>query len=303
MGENDLKKSKLFKRKITSADVKRIVGLILWLSLFVSVGYAIYRIIITPADAVPPDTPRLKSDYILMLVSCIAGIIVMRLPNFIEKNLKIPVPDTLSITYYVFLYGGVFLGEVRDFFQVYAYWDSILHIFSAGMLAALGFKLISILNNWDRLRLNLSPAFLAFFSFCFSVTVGVLWEIYEFTADSLLGMNMQKYMLPSGELLVGQKALSDTMWDFIVNVSGALIVSIYGFISIRRKQIKECEQREKEEAIAPSGVLADENDCANSNILQSADEIMYGASASVVDMQSAIAKEAAAAETTDESAK
>ncbi|HHU07935.1 MAG TPA: hypothetical protein GXZ59_06285 [Clostridiaceae bacterium] len=235
-------KPRLFKRKITTADVKKVIGFVLWLSLFVSMGYAIYRIIITPPDAVPPDTPRLQSDYILMLVSCVAGIIVMRLPNFLEKNLKIQITDSLSIIYYIFLYAGIFLGEVRDYFQVYAHWDTILHISSAGMLAALGFKLISTLNNWERLRLNLSPAFLAFFSFCFSATVGVLWEIYEFAADSLFGMNMQKFMLPNGALLSGQEALADTMWDFIVNVAGALIVSVYGFFTIRNRRKKEFEQ-------------------------------------------------------------
>ncbi|MDD4541862.1 MAG: hypothetical protein PHR78_06870, partial [Eubacteriales bacterium] len=200
--------------------------------------YAIYRIIITPADAVPPDTPRTQADYILMLVSCIAGLIVMDLPNFIEKKFEIIIPDGLTIAYFVFLYAGVFLGEVRNYFHLFPYWDVLLHSFSGAMLAVLGFKLISILNDWDRLDLHLSPFFIALFSFCFAVTIGVVWEIYEFSADSLLGMNMQKHSTEAGVPLVGQAALADTMEDFIINVLSALAVSIAGFLSVRKKQRK-----------------------------------------------------------------
>ncbi|MDD4323658.1 MAG: hypothetical protein PHR78_06090 [Eubacteriales bacterium] len=229
------------EKKLNSAKVKKIVGLILWLSLFVSIAYAIYRIIITPADAVPPDTPRTQADYILMLVSCIAGLIVMDLPNFIEKKFEIIVPDGLTIAYFVFLYAGVFLGEVRNYFHLFPYWDVLLHSFSGAMLAVLGFKLISILNDWDRLDLHLSPFFIALFSFCFAVMIGVVWEIYEFTADSLLGMNMQKHSTEAGVPLVGQAALADTMEDFIINVLSALVISVAGFFSVRKKQRKYCE--------------------------------------------------------------
>lgn len=297
-----MKKSESFEKKITSAKVKKVVGYILWLSLFVSMGYAIYRIIITPADAVPPETPRLQSDYILMLVSSIASIIVMRLPNFLEKNFKTEIPDGLSIAYYVFLYAGIFLGEARDFFQVFAHWDTILHAFSAGMLAALGFKLISILNNWDRLRLNLSPAFLAFFSFCFSVTVGVLWEIYEFTVDSLLGLNMQKFMLPSGEPLVGQAALNDTMWDFIVNFISALAVSIYGYFIIRRRRRKECVRRKTEENNQVADEILEEIACEE-NDMKSADDLMYeGARARAAKKEAGKSPKKAAIETVEDAA-
>jgi hypothetical protein len=74
------------------------------------------------------------------------------------------------------------------------------------------------------------------FGFCFAVTIGVIWEIYEYSGDALLGMNMQKYMTESGEILVGQEALRDTMEDFIVNVASALIVSVGAFFSVRKKQ-------------------------------------------------------------------
>lgn len=225
-------------KKLNASTVKKIVSIFLWLSLFISAGYAIYRIIITAPDAVPPDTPRTHSDYILMLVSCIAGIIVMGLPSLTEKRLKVIVPDGLTVAYFIFLYAGIFLGEVQNYFHVFPYWDVLLHSFSGGLLAVLGFKLICILNDWDKLDMHLSPFFIALFSFCFAVTIGVIWEIYEFSADSLLGMNMQKYMTETGELLIGQAALQDTMKDFIVNVVAALLVSVAGFFSVKNKQSK-----------------------------------------------------------------
>ncbi len=233
--ESDAAETKSDK-KLNASTIKQIVSVILWLSLFVSSGYAIYRIIITAPDAVPPDTPRTQADYILMLVSCIGGIIVMGLPSFIGKKLKVIVPDGLTIAYFILLYAGVFLGEVQNYFHVFAHWDVLLHSFSGGLLAILGFKLICLLNDWDKLDMHLSPFFIALFGFCFAVTIGVIWEIYEFSADSLLGMNMQKYMTETGEKLIGQAALQDTMEDFIVNVVSAFIVSVAGYFSVKNKQ-------------------------------------------------------------------
>lgn len=223
-------------KRFNSARIKKLVGWFLWITLIISTGYAIYRIIITPADAVPPATPRTLADYILMLVSCLGGLIVMGLPSLIEKRFKIIIPDGLTIAYFIFLYAGVFLGEVQNYFHVFKYWDVLLHSISGAMLAVLGVKLISVLNSWKRLDLHLSPFFVVLFGFCFAVTIGVIWEIYEYSGDALLGMNMQKYMTESGEILVGQEALRDTMEDFIVNVASALIVSVGAFFSVRKKQ-------------------------------------------------------------------
>ncbi|NLV98574.1 MAG: hypothetical protein GX034_02130 [Clostridiaceae bacterium] len=235
--ESDSNNSKRNKdKKFSSARIKNAAGWILWITLILSIGYSIYRIIITPADAVPPATPRTLPDYFLMLVSCIGGLIVMALPALIEKKFKIIIPDGLTIAYFIFLFAGVFLGEVRNYFHVFKYWDVLLHSFSGAMLAVLGVKLISVLNSWERLDLHLSPFFVVLFGFCFAVTVGVIWEIYEYSADTLLGMNMQKYMTESGQLLIGQEALRDTMEDFIVNVISALAVSVGAFFSVRKKQ-------------------------------------------------------------------
>ena len=235
--ESDSHDSKGKTNKIfSSARVKKIVGWILWLTLIISIGYSIYRIIITPADAVPPETPRTLPDYILMLVSCIGGLIVMGLPGLIEKRYKLIIPDGLTIAYFIFLYAGVFLGEVQNYFHVFPHWDVLLHSFSGAMLAILGVKLIAVFNSWKSLDLHLSPFFIVLFGFCFAVTIGVVWEIYEYSADTLLGMNMQKYMTESGQLLIGQEALRDTMDDFIVNVISAFIVSVGAFSSVKKKQ-------------------------------------------------------------------
>ena len=87
-----------------------------------------------------------------------------------------------------------------------------------------------------RVPLNLSPLFVAAFAFCFAVMLGVVWEIYEFTADSLLATNMQKFALESGQPLVGREALSDTMKDLIVDMIGAFVMSAIGYISLKYKK-------------------------------------------------------------------
>lgn len=243
---NDSNEPEKSKKELKASQVKKLVSILLWTSLVLSAAYSIVRIIITPYDAVPPETPRTQADYILMLVSCLAGMVVMGLPSMIEKRLKVIVPDGLTIAYFAFLYAGIFLGEVRNFFHLFPYWDILLHSFSGGLLAVLGIKLFSILNNCGRLEMHLSPALITLFGFCFAVTIGVVWEIYEFSADSILGMNMQKYMTVTGELLIGQDALRDTMVDLIVDVASALIVSVAGYFSVRKTQ----EEYHRERAAA-----------------------------------------------------
>ena len=124
-----------------------------------------------------------------------------------------------------------------NFYFVIPHWDTILHAFSGAMLGALGFSLVSILNGSKRLRLKLSPFFIALFAFCFALAAGSVWEIYEYTFDGLLTLNMQKYALEDGTLLVGREALRDTMKDIIVDALSALIISILGFFTIKRDKL------------------------------------------------------------------
>lgn len=176
---------------------------------------------------------RLKSDYALMLSQCILGIIAMLLPGMLENKLKIAIPSYMLILYTIFLYAAIYLGEVRSFYYSVSNWDNILHTFSGAMIGALGFSIVTLLNKTERVPMVLSPLFVALFSFCFAVTLGVVWEFYEFTFDGILGLNMQKFALENGTQLIGRAALTDTMIDLFVDAVGAFIMSVIGYISLR----------------------------------------------------------------------
>jgi hypothetical protein len=144
-------------------------------------------------------------------------------------------PDYMTISYFVFLYCAIYLGEVHNFYYVIPYWDNILHSFSGGMLGAFGLSLVNILNKSDKIHLELSPGFICLFAFCFAVMIGAIWEIYEFLGDGLLGLNMQKFKLADGTLLVGHEALKDTMYDIIIDSVSALVVVIIGYLTMFKK--------------------------------------------------------------------
>ena len=173
------------------------------------------------------------ADYILMIIQCLLGLFVINIPLFLERKLKFELPMTLYGMYIVFLYCAIFLGEVRSFYYVIPFWDSILHAFSSLMLGFFGYMVITILVRDDHIVLSLSLKFTAIFAFCFSLSIGALWEIYEYVFDGLLGLNMQKYMTVSGELLVGHAALADTMKDIMIDTLGALTATIIGSIAIK----------------------------------------------------------------------
>ncbi len=216
---------------------KQRLAIVLYVLLLASIVFALIRYVQTPSDAITQEPgSRTKNDYGLMIVQCLLGILVIYLPTFLEKKLKIDIPDLLEYMYLVFLFCAIYLGEVRNFYFRIPFWDTILHAMSGGMLAVIGFYIVLILNNWDRMDLHLSPFFVAFFAFCFAVTSGVVWEIYEFAVDRLLGMNMQKYLTDTGEALIGAAALQDTMEDLIVDLLSALVVSTLGYFALVRKK-------------------------------------------------------------------
>lgn len=179
---------------------------------------------------------RSASDYSLMFVQCILGLVALNLPSILKHRFKMEAPSFMLIMFTIFLYCAIFLGEVRSFYYKVAYWDSILHMFSGGMLGALGFSIISILNDTEEVTFTLSPAFVALFAFCFALTLGTFWEIYEFSFDGILGLNMQKFMLENGTMLIGREALMDTMKDLIVDSIGAGFVTLIGYISLKYKK-------------------------------------------------------------------
>lgn len=220
------------------ARAKEIIGRILFVSLILSILFSALRLAAAPSQ-VPADEEhiKVKSDYLLMLLQCILGLAVMLLPTVIERKWRLGITNLIHILYYVFLYCAVFLGEVFEFYYLIPCWDSILHFFSGAMLGALGFILVDLLNRNEKVRVSLSPLFVAVFAFCFALAAGAVWEIYEFTGDSLLGLNMQKCLTEHGQPLVGYAALQDTMKDIVVDAAAALMVSVAGYFSICKRRL------------------------------------------------------------------
>jgi hypothetical protein len=157
----------------------------------------------------------------LFVVSLI--LIVLFIPIIFKRRLQVDIPAEFHLTAVIFTFAALYLGEIQHFYQRVWWWDIALHG-SAGLLMGIfGFLLIYILNESKRIDIHLTPGFIAFFAFTFAVSIGTIWEIFEFSADQIFQLNMQKPMMgdPSG--------LTDTMWDMIVNAIGALIISLTGW--------------------------------------------------------------------------
>lgn len=218
------------------------------IGFILSIIYSICMIVYAPSEEVN-TLLRQKSDYVLMLLQCILGIFAMNLPSFINRKFNITIPTNTIIAYLIFLYAAIVLGEVRSFYYRFEHWDTILHAFSAGMLGSLGFDIVNVLNKTaDEEELKLSPFFVALFAFCFAVSIGVLWEIYEFSFDGILHLNMQKFRLEDGTNLIGREALRDTMDDLIIDCVGALTTSTIGYFGLKHYKTKELDQKVDEKA-------------------------------------------------------
>ena len=157
----------------------------------------------------------------LFLVTCILGTLFA--PVIFRKSMDMEIPAELHIIAVIFVFCAFYLGEIQDFYNKLWWWDMVLHTSAGLLMGILGFILVYVLNESKRAHLNMTPGFIAFFAFTFGVTIGSIWEIFEFSMDQLMGANMQKPMLgdPSG--------LTDTMWDIIVNAIGAFTISFIGF--------------------------------------------------------------------------
>ncbi|NLO86854.1 MAG: hypothetical protein GX096_15720 [Clostridiales bacterium] len=221
------------KSKKQKRNLRDRFGTLLFITLVLSVIYSLVRSFLAP-DVAPADSEfmHVKSDYMLMFLQCSLGLVVLGLPSLVTRKWNLTLPNFIYILYYIFLYCAIFLGEVFAFYYLVPFWDSILHFFSGAMLGALGFILVSWLNDAKIRGLSLSPAFVALFAFCFALSCGVVWEIYEYTFDGLLGLNMQKFVTASGEVLAGREALSDTMKDIIVDALAAGLIAIIGFFRL-----------------------------------------------------------------------
>ncbi len=197
---------------------------------------------------------------------CILTLLLLLVPSFVQVNLKIELPTVLEITILIFIFAAEILGEIQSFYVKFPFWDDVLHTINGFLAAAIGFALIDILNRNKRAKINLSPFFVAVVAFCFSMTIGVIWEFFEFSMDTFAGLDMQKdtvvHHITSVALddtksnipvtitqindtfVNGQSlgvggyldiGLIDTMKDLFVNFIGAVVFSIIGFFYIKNR--------------------------------------------------------------------
>lgn len=120
---------------------------------------------------------------------CLLSLLLFLAPFFIEKKFKITIPSTLEIIILCFIFSAEILGEINSFYVRVPHFDSLLHTINGFLCAGVGFSLIDLLNKNSK-DINLSPLFLSIVAFCFSMTIGVLWEFFEYSVDKILGFDM-----------------------------------------------------------------------------------------------------------------
>lgn len=197
---------------------------------------------------------------------CILTLVLLIIPSLIQVSLRVEFPTVLEIIVLLFIFAAEILGETQEFYIIFPFWDTLLHTLNGFLMAAIGLSLVNLLNKSDKLTFTLSPLFTAIVAFCFSMTIGVLWEIFEFTMDQLFLLDMQKDTIihqistvmldPNGgnarevimsiqdvsingtELGLGgylDIGLLDTMYDLLVNLIGAIVFSVIGFFYVKNK--------------------------------------------------------------------
>lgn len=197
---------------------------------------------------------------------CALTLLLFIVPSFIQVNLRIELPSALEITILLFIFAAEILGEIQAYYIKFPFWDTVLHTINGFLMAAIGFALADILNRSKRISFQLSPVFLAIVAFCFSMTIGVLWEFFECSMDMFFGLDMQKDTIvnsissvmldPTGGntptsiqnitnvMVNGQDlglggyldlGLLDTMKDLFVNFIGAVVFSIIGYFYVKNR--------------------------------------------------------------------
>lgn len=200
---------------------------------------------------------------------CILTLILFIMPSVVQATFKVEFPTLLEIVILLFIFAAEILGEISAFYIKFPYWDTILHTINGFLCAAIGFSLVEIMNGSKKLKFELSPLFMSIVAFCFSMTIGVLWEFFEFGMDMFYHLDMQKDTIintihsvaldPLGlnncvavtsiqEVMVnGQElglggyldiGLMDTMFDLIVNFIGAFVFSVLGYGYVKYKDTK-----------------------------------------------------------------
>ncbi len=197
---------------------------------------------------------------------CALTLLLLYIPSWVQVKLRIELPPPLEITILCFIFAAEILGEVNAFYVVVPNWDTMLHTINGFLAAAVGFSMVMLLNDDERLTFHLSPLFLALVAFCFSMTIGVLWEFFEFSMDYFLGTDMQKDTIVHAlhtvaldttrsnkvvtipniqEVYINGEPLGlggyldigiiDTMKDLFVNFIGAVVFSVTGFFYARSR--------------------------------------------------------------------
>ena len=207
-----------------------------------------------------------KGDYYNVFL-CVLTLVLFMIPTFVEHRLHIDVPNTLEIIILLFIFSAEILGEIQEYYLLFPFWDTMLHTINGFLMAAIGIAMVDILNRSRKFKVRLSPAFVALVAFCFSMTVGVVWEFFEYGMDVFFHTDMQKdYVVhevnsvslnPDGlnvpvhvqiesvivngedwtEQLGGYLdiGLIDTMKDLQVNCIGAIAFSIIGFFYVKHR--------------------------------------------------------------------
>ena len=192
------------------------------------------------------------------LFFCLLTLILLVLPSLFQLTFRVEMPTTLEIILLLFIFAAEILGEIGDFYYAFPYWDTVLHTLNGFICAGIGLSLADLLNKNEKMKFELSPVFTALVGFCFSMTIGVLWEFFEYFMDMTFNMNMLKdtiiteiHSIPidqlgnlksitniqttiingeliniSGYLDIG---LIDTLNDLIVNFIGAITFSVFGY--------------------------------------------------------------------------
>ena len=210
---------------------------------------------------------------------CVLTIVLLYIPSWLQVKLHIELPPPLEITILCFIFAAEILGEVNAFYVNVPNWDTMLHTLNGFLAAAVGFSMVLLLNDDERLTFDLSPFFLALVAFCFSMTIGVLWEFFEFGMDYFFHTDMQKDTVINAiytvaldptrtnkvvavkgiqDVVINGESLGlggyldigiiDTMKDLFVNFIGAVVFSVTGFFYARSKG----EKRTAAQSFVPS---------------------------------------------------
>lgn len=198
---------------------------------------------------------------------CFLTLVLFLIPFIAEETFEVDIPPTMQIIMLLFIFSAEILGEIKSFYLKYEYWDTMLHTINGFLMGAIGFALIDLLNRTEKYSLKLTPFFVVFTAFCFSMTTGVVWEFFEFGLDKYIGTDCQKdvwikkintvefdetksntvtsFVIDEVEIN-GEEwpayldiGLIDTMKDMFVNLIGAIVFSIIGFVVLKNRDDKK----------------------------------------------------------------